>query len=110
MRLLSCALTLNKNVPVLDGDLDALGDGELFLRVAVSHLSAKVLDSDVCSWWNLLSRRPLTGRKRENRAMRRFDSRVLGDKRTCTSSWRLLWVSDVDGGCEKCDRGLKIRG
>jgi hypothetical protein len=54
--------------------------------VAVSHLSAKVLDSDVCSWWNLLSRRPLTGRKRENRAMRRFDSRVLGDKRTCTSS------------------------
>jgi len=30
--------TLNKNVPVLDGDLDALGDGELFLRVDVLHL------------------------------------------------------------------------
>ena len=40
MRLLSCALTLNKNVPVLDGDLDALGDGEFFLRVAVAQLSA----------------------------------------------------------------------
>ena len=85
MRLLSCALTLNKNVPVLDGDLDALGDGELFLRVAVAQLLAIVPDFDYRRW-NLISRRPLTGRKRENRAMRRFDSRVLGDKRTCTSS------------------------
>lgn len=34
------ALTLNNDVSVLDVDLDALGDGELFLGVAVAHLSA----------------------------------------------------------------------
>lgn len=34
------ALTLNNDVSVLNVDLDAIGDGELFLGVAVAHLSA----------------------------------------------------------------------
>ena len=38
-----CALTLNDNVPGLDGDLDPLGDFKKFLRVAVTRLSAEVL-------------------------------------------------------------------
>lgn len=36
----NCALTLNNDISVLDADLDALRDGELFLGVAVAHLSA----------------------------------------------------------------------
>jgi hypothetical protein len=50
--LLPCALTLNNNIPVLDLDLDALGDLELFLRVAVVQLSALGPEFDVCWWWN----------------------------------------------------------
>jgi hypothetical protein len=50
--LIPCALTLNNNIPVLDLDLDALGDLELFLRVAVVQLSALGPEFDVCWWWN----------------------------------------------------------
>jgi hypothetical protein len=42
--LMRCALTLNDNVPGLDGDLDPLGDCEKFLRVAVALLSVNVLE------------------------------------------------------------------
>lgn len=48
----NCALTLNDNVPGLDGDLDPLGDLEQFLGVAMVQLSAKVLilrDSVSCA-------------------------------------------------------------
>lgn len=33
------ALTLNDDIPGLDGDLDSLGDIELFLGVAIAELS-----------------------------------------------------------------------
>lgn len=36
----NCALTLNNDISVLDLDLDALRDGELFLGVAVALLLA----------------------------------------------------------------------
>jgi hypothetical protein len=44
--------------------------------VAVAQLLAIVPDFDYRRW-NLISRRPLTVRKRENRAMRQFESRVI---------------------------------
>jgi hypothetical protein len=51
---LPCALTLDKNIPVLDLNLDALGDLELFLRVAVAQLSALDPEFDVCWRWNVV--------------------------------------------------------
>jgi hypothetical protein len=93
VRLHNCALTLNNDVPGLDGDLDPLGDVEQFLRVAVAQLSAKFIA--VCGCAVVRDLEASDGRRAGdiswNAALRESYS---DGRRTCTSSWRLLRVSD----------------